>query len=209
VNVDVFKPIDKNEKLEIRKQLGLSEHQLIYLFVGLKTERKGLKDLLEAWKIWPENSKCQLVLIGDNKPESNLESFNAFWNDYLTNIIPNSNIVNRENQKNIVDYFKAADCFLFLSKKEGMPNVLLEAMSCGIPVILTEFEGFSSDYGEKGVHYISVKRDKSDIMNSLNLIYTNAELVKTVGQKAHLKMQREFKLENSINAYIKLFELNC
>ncbi|MCZ2141565.1 MAG: glycosyltransferase family 4 protein [Bacteroidia bacterium] len=207
VNVDTFKPVSIDEKLETRKKLGLSEHQLIFLFVGLKTERKGLRDLLEAWESWPESSKCQLVLIGDNKPEANPESFNAFWNNYLNNKIPNSNIVNRENQKNVVDYFKAADCFVFLSQKEGMPNVLLEAMSCGLPVILTEFEGFSKDYGHHGAHYISVKRDKAEIINSLNLIYTNAELRTKIGEQAHQKMYNEFKLANSIKAYTNLFEL--
>lgn len=206
VNVDVFKPVSIDEKRIVRKQLGLSDNQFIFLFVGLKTERKGLRDLLEAWESWSEKSNCQLVLIGDNKPEANPADFNIFWNNYTDSKIPNSNIINRENQKNVVDYFKAADCFVFLSQKEGMPNVLLEAMSCGLPVILTEFEGFSKDYGEHGVHYISVKRDKSEIINGLNLIFTNVKLRNEIGEHAHHKMFNEFKLANSINAYIKLFE---
>jgi glycosyltransferase involved in cell wall biosynthesis len=44
-------------------------------------------------------------------------------------------------QKKLRDYYEAADCLVLASSREGWPNVLLESMACGTPVIATQVGG--------------------------------------------------------------------
>ena len=58
-------------------------------------------------------------------------------------------IYREEFVENIEEYYKASDIFTFLSYKEGMPNALLEAMSCGLPCIGANTEGIKEIINHK------------------------------------------------------------
>jgi glycosyltransferase involved in cell wall biosynthesis len=122
------------------------------LFVGLKVERKGILDLMESWKLFYKNMPDHyLLMVGDEKSSASDPDYNKHWEGIKKEIEnPELRIINRPNHPAIEEYFYSSDIFIFLSKKEGMPNVVLEAMSAGLPMIITEFEGFSDDYGEDG-----------------------------------------------------------
>jgi glycosyltransferase involved in cell wall biosynthesis len=94
-----------------------------------------------------------------------------------------------------------------LSKKEGMPNVVLEAMSAGLPMIVSEFEGFSDDYGMNGEHYLLVERKPESIANTLQSLVRDESLYKAIKQNALERISNHFLVEKSIEQYIQMFNL--
>ncbi|MCB9252289.1 MAG: glycosyltransferase family 4 protein [Flavobacteriales bacterium] len=208
VNNKRFKPLGNPEKLQYRKKLDLPENGMIFLFVGLKVERKGILDLIESWKLFiKQNKDAYLVLVGDEKESASDQGYNKKWND-LKNEFENSElrILNRPNHPQIEEYFYSSDVFVFLSKKEGMPNVVLEAMASGLPMITTEFEGFSDDYGISGKHYILVDRNHTKIADEFRKLSSDRIFYESIKKNALERTESHFLVEASIDKYVQLFE---
>lgn len=208
VNNQRFKPVNDIEKEAFRNKLNLPQTGKLVLFVGLKVDRKGILDLIESWKlIYKIHPDYYLVMVGDEKTSAGDPDYNSQW-DLIKKEIenPDLRIINRPNHPHIEEYFFSSDIFIFLSKKEGMPNVVLEAMAAGLPMIVTEFEGFSNDYGINGENYILVERDPKIISQSIVKLNTEKDFYNTIRNNSLQHVQDNFLVEASIDKYIQLFE---
>lgn len=108
------------------------------LFVSRLIERKGLQFLLpQIGKIVRECSEMvHLTIVGDGPYRSVLEDIVN-----KENIGQYVSFAGYKNKEQIVAYYQKADIFVLPSKKEGMPNVVLEAMACGLPIVMSPCEG--------------------------------------------------------------------
>lgn len=207
-----FRPLPPEEKTALRKEMGLSQDALLFLFVGLKTERKGIRELCDAWAkiVAPDNPhNAQLLLVGDEKEEANSPVFNQWWQTYKRHTPPPS-IHILPGTRNIAPWFQAADVFVFPSKKEGMPNVLLEAMACGLPVIMNRFEGYSEDYGHpKQTHFLFEHRPDNQLLEeALATCWSNPQVRESIGHRARGYALQHFSVEHSVEKFIHLFNRN-
>lgn len=102
------------------------------LAVGRLHHQKAYDILLEAFAKFHQNyPNWQLAIIGDGPLKLSLETQAKFLG-----IIPYVTWYGRVN--NPFPYYLASKIFVMPSRYEGMPNALLEAMSCGLPVIITD-----------------------------------------------------------------------
>lgn len=142
VDTDKFKPLADMEKHNLRKSLRLPTDQIIFTFVGVLNKRKGSDLLIEAWrKIAQDIPKAKLILVGPKTKTENKNTDEQFVNNLLDEIKTNplmKNVILTGYIDNAQEYLKASDIFVFPSWREGMPNSLLEAMSCGILCIASE-----------------------------------------------------------------------
>ncbi len=74
---------------------------------------------------------CKLLLVGQGKLQADVR-------DFVDKKQLSDRIIFIPQQTNPFKYVHASDCFILSSNVEGMPNVLLEALACGIPVISTD-----------------------------------------------------------------------
>lgn len=208
VDIQKFYRVPREEKLSIRRSLTLPEEGLLFTFVGLKIERKGILDLIASWEIYHSKFPGNyLVLVGAEKEESSAGVFNQKWKEIKADIETNGKgVILRESSPVIDEYFKASDVFVFLSKKEGMPNVLLEAMACGLPVVTTRFEGYSDVYGKDGEVLINVERSPVYVARELEKLTVDRTYYEKLSDNAISRIESHFDVEVSIGKYISLFE---
>lgn len=74
----------------------------------------------------------------------------------------------------VVRFYHSADAFIFASTCENMPNILLEAMSAGLPIVCSSYEPMPEFLKEGGIYFDPVK--VSDIENALEKMILNVEL---------------------------------
>lgn len=99
-------------------------------------------------------------------------------------------------QKNPFAFIASSDVFVLSSRWEGFPNVLIEAMACGVPVISTDCPSGPNEIIEDGVNGLLVPIEVDKLAESLLWILTNIEFSKRIvrmGQESVRKYDR-FKI---------------
>lgn len=120
--------LDKNEK---RKELGLNTKGKVIVTVARLAPQKGLNYLLEAIKLIPqENRDLQLVIVGDGPLRKELEgqAKELCLTEYVKFL---------GHRKDVPEILAAADIFVLSSITEGLPLIVLEAMSANLPIVST------------------------------------------------------------------------
>jgi glycosyltransferase involved in cell wall biosynthesis len=132
VDPAVFSP---GSKESARQRLGLPSDRQHLLFVGNLVPVKGI-DVLVAACGRLRNSAWQLHIIGDGPQRAALQRAAA-----AAGIGQRVTFHGAITHENLPDWFRAADLFVLASRSEGVPNVLLEAMACGLPLVASEVGG--------------------------------------------------------------------
>jgi len=113
--------------VEIRGRRNFEGEKLVY--VGRLTKKKGVEYLILAMRSVKD---IDLLIVGDGPDRGRLEKMaNGLRVKFMGMISP----------ENIYDYLREAKVLILPSLYEGLPNVILEAMSMGVPVIATRVGG--------------------------------------------------------------------
>lgn len=125
---------------EARRRLGLPLNKTIILSVAKIAEVKGLHNLIDAMaRLRDESPNAYLVIVGtEADPE---------YGRRLHRQVAQANLGDRiqfmgpQAHNTLRDWYNACDLFCLASLREGWPNVLLEAMACGKPIVASSIGG--------------------------------------------------------------------
>ena len=127
-----FRP---RERAEARRMLGLPLDRELVLSVGHITEEKGASDLLYAFQAKrSELGDVQLALLGDGGAAAKCQALARELN------VP-ALFVGAQPHESVPTWLAACDLLCLPSWNEGMPNVAVEALACGRPVVATSVGG--------------------------------------------------------------------
>lgn len=122
---------------QARRELGYAEEDRIILFVGNVQASKGCMELVQAFaKLRQRVPRLKLVFVGAGPQQKALASECS-----TLGMAGDVTFAGRLAHDQIVRWFGAADVFCLPSHAEGVPNVVLEAMACGTPVVATRVGG--------------------------------------------------------------------
>ncbi|MCK9455650.1 glycosyltransferase, partial [Sulfurimonas sp.] len=107
-----------------REEVDFRDEKFTFITVGRVDSGKNHKLLVEAIK----DIDAKLYIVGDGELRSALE-------EQIRELNLKDKVVLLGRQSNPYKYLAKADCFVFSSLYEGFPNVLIEALACGLPVI--------------------------------------------------------------------------
>lgn len=134
VSAEVFSP---RIKAKCRAELSLPLAGKIIVYVGNLKVNKGCVDLVNASpRVFDQYAECLLCFVGAGAAEAELRARAA-----NLGISAKILFVGRQPQEEIVRWVGASDVVCLPSHAEGVPNVVLEALSCGRPVVATAVGG--------------------------------------------------------------------
>ena len=209
-DVGQFRPASREEKRTLRGKLGLPADDPVVLFVGSISPRKGVDILLEAWeKVGARHADARLVLVGPRhdeiRPDEEVSDFFRWVDGALEGGGASDRVVFTGAVDRVADYYRAADVFVFPSRTEGMPNVVPEAYACGLPVVMTPFQGLPEEFGRPGKHHLLVERNAGEIAEAVSALLESPDRRLELGEAARAWTERELALETALNRYAALY----
>jgi teichuronic acid biosynthesis glycosyltransferase TuaC len=135
---EVFHPRGSLDRTSLRQQLAIADTAKVVLFVGHLVKVKGLDGLLQAWGIVARQRRDppRLVLIGDGPERGGLMRLVE-----QAGLASHVSFLGPLPQPVVADWIAAADVLCLPSHNEGSPNVIVEALASGIPVVASRVGG--------------------------------------------------------------------
>lgn len=177
------------QKGEFKKKYSLNDNEKIILFLGRIHKRKGADMLIEVFsKLKNELEGVKLVIAGPD--EGYLDKLKLIASKL--NIESDVIFLGPLYEKDKLEAYVNADIFVLPSnsKEESFGNVVLEALACGTPVIITDNCGVSEWIGDK-VGYM-VKYDKKELKDAIFKILSDEELRRRFGEEGKRLVREEF-----------------
>lgn len=128
VDLERFRPLSENG---LRSELGLNG--CVWLAVGHLIERKGVHFVIEALA---QMTDTTLLIAGDGPEEHKLRSLVE-----RLGLRSRVRFLGAIAHDKLCAYYNVADVTMLASSREGMPNVVLESLACGTPVVAAPFDG--------------------------------------------------------------------
>ena len=127
--------VKKGRNNDIRMKHGIKTNEILIGIIGRLSREKGVLDAVKGFsKFHNEAENTKLIIIGDGPEKEKLDEFVSFFE--LGNKVL---VVGHKDP--IKPYFESIDILISSSKTEGLSNVILEALSLGVPVIATKVGG--------------------------------------------------------------------
>jgi glycosyltransferase involved in cell wall biosynthesis len=166
VDTDRFCRGPADQVASLRVAMGLPVGQPIALYVGVLDQRKNIQWLAEQWVAHDAFGTGALLLAVGPRSRDDLEGTLQARLTELARNHPQSFALHAFHA-DVIPYYRCADLLVLPSFKEGLPNVVLEAMACGLPSVAARASGsreLIAD-GETGLTY--VPDDATDLAAAL------------------------------------------
>ena len=192
----------------VRRSLGIGADESILLFVGSVIPRKGIELLLEMWvRLAQKYPRTHLVIVGPRRDR--VDPAQRQFHERLEALRVASGAPKRVHYvglvENVDEFMRAADVFLFPSKREGQPNAVLEAMASGLPVVSTPFLGLTAEFGEPGRHYLLADRDPESFTAAVERVLCEQDLREGLERSVRVWVEEQLNVDRILDGYASLY----
>jgi glycosyltransferase involved in cell wall biosynthesis len=213
LDLERFQPVDSEEQRRtIRDRLGLDPAAELLLFLGgVLNHRKGVDVLADAWpRVAAERPAARLVLVGPQADELKPQGPQAAFLEGVRRSLASApggldRVVFTGPVDNVQDYLRAADVFVFPSRKEGMPNAVPEAFGCGLASVLTAFEGLPEEFGRPGEQYVLSPRTPEGLSKAVIGLLESPDRRRALGGAARAWVEANLGVDRSLDRYAELY----
>ncbi|MDK2042530.1 glycosyltransferase [Aliarcobacter butzleri] len=190
-----------------KKDIEFQKKRFTFVTVGRLDSGKNHKLLIEAVK----DFNADLWIIGDGELKEGLQK-------YINELNLNDKVYLLGKKENPFSFLSKADCFVFSSNYEGFPNVLVEALVCGLPIISTDCQSGPREilaptsnisfqlkdkieFAEYGI-LVPIKNVEK-LKEAMNLLINDKNLRKDYEEKGIFRAN-DFKIEKIIKQYERI-----
>ncbi|MFH0823847.1 MAG: glycosyltransferase family 4 protein [Pseudomonadota bacterium] len=196
-----FYPAGLNEKLGLRAFLGLPAEKVLCLFMGRFVERKRPDFLLRNWQAMERlHGSAELVVVG-----SGMGQHDSIETQLVSLAASTPYTIFKDVTEYPEHYYRACDLLLLPSSREGQPNVLMEMMACGNPVVGSDIPGIREllHHGVTGLLFPA--DNPCAFREAVSLLVTDGSLRERLGRAARSKITAEKGIESVTQTYLDLY----
>ncbi|NTW02328.1 MAG: glycosyltransferase family 4 protein [Oscillochloris sp.] len=203
VNIREFRP-DENARTAVRAELGLEPSTPLVMGLGRLVAKKGFGVLLDAWpRVLAQFPQAMLCIVGYGDLRSQLENQARQLGISAQVCFPG-----QLERHRAAAYIAAADVFALPIVREGvdgLPNVLLEAMGTGRPVVASQVAGVP-DVIDNGTHGLIVpERNAVALANAILQLITNRSFAEQLGSAARARIEQELTWERTCERFEQVY----
>jgi glycosyltransferase involved in cell wall biosynthesis len=182
-----------------QQQLGLPADTPCLLFVGRIDFQKGADVLLErADRILRALPAHNIILVGDGPLKVNAQS-------HASRCEHENRIHFAGRRDDVLKWMKSSELLLLPTRFEGMPNVVLEAMSCGLPIVSTRAEGVLELLGESASDQTVAVNDWDTWTKKVIQLASDRDRRDRLSKENFERCRTQFNLTDKLQQYEQLY----
>ncbi|HEV7785206.1 MAG TPA: glycosyltransferase [Thermoanaerobaculia bacterium] len=190
VDVATFSP-DPGRRQIWRQRLGIPEAAPLLLGVGRMATKKGFAVLIEILPaLLAEHPELRVVLAGGGDLLASFQAATRSWSDRV--FFPGSVL-----RDTLPDLYRAADVFVLPAvhdakgNVDGLPNVILEAMASGLPVVASGISGIPLAVEDGRTGRLVPERDGPALLGALRRLLADPAAARHMGEQGRRKAESE------------------
>jgi glycosyltransferase involved in cell wall biosynthesis len=177
-----------------------ASHSQTVICMARLTYQKGIDVLLQAWHfVHKELPEARLIIAGTGPLQTQLA-------DMVQTLRLGESVKFVGLQRNVAELLHRGSIATLPSRWEGMPNAILEAMACGLPVVATRVSG-SEDVITHEVNGLLVEpEDSQALAQALSALLRDPARASAYGKAARETIEQNYSLEHITNTYVELYQ---
>jgi glycosyltransferase involved in cell wall biosynthesis len=176
--------VTEQEIRQKRSELGLQG--TVFLYVGQIIPRKGILQLLEAWKTFSRETglgECSLLLVGGGPQEAECRAYCS------ENNLDNVRLLGVIDYDLLPMYYRCADVFVIPTLEDNWSLVVPEAMACGLPILCSKYNGCWPELVKPENGWVFGPLDVSDTVDALRVCLTKHQSLQAMGENSRRIVQ--------------------
>lgn len=204
VDTELFAPVSAQEKSFLREKLRLPQTAFIAIYTGRLVSYKGLPLLLQVWnELQSRHDNVLLLLAGVGGLD--IHNCEAALRDYVKAARLENNVRFLGAVQNTFEYLQAADIFVFPTENDAFPSSLIEAMSCGLPVVTTPVGAIKGIVVDRETGLIIQPGNRQQLYGALLEMMFDQTLASRLGPAARRIVEERYSAGNMLSKYLSLF----
>lgn len=189
IDLTRFHPENKQQS---RQRIGIKDKPTLGIVATMRTW-KGHRYLLDSWKVLHQRyPDWQLLFVGDGPQRKNLEPY--VHQEGLT-----ESVIFLGNRQDVPDCLNAMDIFALPSfGNEGVPQGIMQAMACGLPVVSTSVGAIAEAVIDGETGFIIEPKHVEQLTEKLNLLISDEELRLQMGNASLKRATDLFSMDNML-----------
>jgi len=200
IDTDVWSP--RYATAALKEELGLRPACLVIGYVGRIMPEKDLETWLRAAALVAQRyPEVQFVLVGEGRDGSTLGQ--------LQRLAAELKIAERVHfpgyRAHLLPVYGSFDLFVLSSRREGLPNSILEAMAVGLPVVTTDVAGTSELVVNGQTGYVVSQGDVDSLARAMVTLVADKQLRQRMGQAGRERIEHEFSFMHRLQRIEELY----
>src|SRR5262249_46073306 len=197
VDTRIFKPLSRSVCREI---LGMPYQGKAILFLShvvIDNERKGSEHFLRAVAELRRTyaNEFFVILVGEGA---------LHWGEGLPCPVWRRDLLRDDELLAMI--YNAADVLVHPAVVENLPNSVLEAMACGLPVVAFDTGGVAEVVEHEQTGYLAAHTDESQLVAGLNWVLADDKRRQLLGQAGRQKVLAEYGLQKQARSFLALYQ---